>query len=93
MFAPTSRYQGVPEAVISDAQGRSVRYKLMRRIPATAELQTLHMVSDTDRLDLVSYRYYGDPELFWRICDANRAMVPADLVAVPRRLLLVPQPR
>ena len=93
MFAPTSRYQGVPEAVTTDAQGRTLRYKLMRRIAATAEIQAIHMVQPGDRLDLVSYRYYSDPELFWRICDVNRAMTPATLVAVPRRLLLVPQPR
>ena len=33
-----------------------------------------------DRLDLVSFRYTGDPLGFWRVCDANAALDPDDLV-------------
>ncbi len=93
MFGPTSRYRDVPENVIVDAQGRSVRYKLMRRIPAPGQVQALHMVAQGDRPDLIAYRYYRDPELYWRICDINGSMAPGDLVAEPRRIVLVPLPR
>ena len=34
----------------------------------------------------------GDPELFWRICDANRAMRPEDLTDVPGRRLVITLP-
>ena len=34
-----------------------------------------------------SARYLGDPELFWRLCDANVAMRPAELTeTIGRRL-------
>jgi len=93
MFGPTSRYRDVPEAVIADAQGRNVRYKLMRRIATNAQVQATHMVLQGDRPDLIAFRYYRDPELFWKICDVNQAMAPGDIVAEPRRILLVPVPR
>jgi hypothetical protein len=34
-----------------------------------------------ERLDILAAQYLGDPELFWRIADANRAMRAEDLVA------------
>ena len=45
-----------------------------------------------DRLDLISYRIYKDPEQFWRICDANLALLPEELTAEPGRRLLIPVP-
>jgi hypothetical protein len=38
-------------------------------------------------------RALGDPEQFWRICDANNAMYPPDLVAEPGQRLRVPVPQ
>jgi hypothetical protein len=32
-----------------------------------------------DRLDNLAARYVGDPEQFWRICDANDIMRPEEL--------------
>ena len=32
-----------------------------------------------DRLDNVTAKYLGDPEQFWRLCDANGAMRPEEL--------------
>ena len=52
--------------------------------------------ADGDRLDLISYRFYRDPEQFWRICDANRALRcrttcwrrrPAVAVPIPLKLM------
>ena len=41
--------------------------------------------------DLMSTaQYLGDPEQFWRICDANDAMRPDDLTAEVGRRLLIP---
>ena len=42
-----------------------------------------------DRLDLVAFRYFQDPEQFWRICDANGALWPDDLLE-PGNVLLIP---
>lgn len=40
-----------------------------------------------DRLDNLAAQYLGDPELFWRLCDANSALHPEELTErVGRRL-------
>ena len=49
-----------------------------------------HLVADGDRLDLLAHRYLGDPELFWRICDANRALRPEELTREAGRVLGIP---
>ena len=46
-----------------------------------------HAVVEGDRLDNIAATYLGDPEQFWRLCDANRAMFPSELTdEVGRRL-------
>ncbi len=45
-----------------------------------------HTVTQGDRLDNVTAHYLGDPEQFWRVCDANNAMRPAELEEVGRRV-------
>ena len=94
MFQPTSRYYNVEIAEWTAGDGRVVRYVRRRLIPlepqpALAE----HTVIAGDRLDNVTARYLGDPEQFWRVCDANRAERPDDLTARPGRVLIIPMPR
>ena len=89
MFARTSRYASAVDAVYEDPSGRQIAYKLLRITPVTAPMTT-HAVAQGDRLDLVSYQYYGDPEQFWRICDANSAQRPDDLTAQAGVQLVIP---
>jgi hypothetical protein len=49
-----------------------------------------HILSQGERLDHIAYNYYQDPERFWRICDANRAMWPDELVAEAGEVVLIP---
>lgn len=91
MFFRGSRYEGLPEAELTTADGRVVRYKRVRFIPDTPGVLP-HRVAQEERLDLIAYQAYRDPEQFWRICDANRALRPADLTAEPGRVLLLPIP-
>jgi hypothetical protein len=86
MFTPNSRYAKVPEAIYVDRLGRSYPYKLLRPFPPEAPTRQWHELADGERLDLVAFRFYGDPEQFWRICDGNRALRPEDLEVVARRL-------
>jgi nucleoid-associated protein YgaU len=92
MFAPNSRYASVPNGVYTDPSGREIPYKLLRSFPEGALVQQVHTVADGDRLDLLAFRYYGDPEQYWRICDANRALRPDDLAVEPGRRLTIPLP-
>ncbi len=82
-FPPTSRYYAIPTAQLSRPDGRPVAYLLRRFVPPPERFALLqvHIVAQGDRLDNLSARYLGDPEQFWRICDANRALRPEDLTA------------
>ncbi len=85
MFFRGSRYENVGNHEITDSKGRVIRYKKIRFIPGT-EARMLHGVNQGERLDHIAHTYYRDPERFWRVCDANLAMWPDDLVAHRRQL-------
>jgi hypothetical protein len=92
MFFKGSRYLRVDDAFLTDASGRTIRYKKVRYIgPTTGRLG--HIVAEVDRLDLIANRYYRDPLEFWRICDGNQAMFPPDLVPTAGRILRIPNGR
>lgn len=88
MFEKGSRYAKVPDDTIEDAHGRVVRYKTTRFIPDTPGVVG-HRVAAGERIDHVAWVHYRDSERFWRICDANRAGWPAELV-VPGRIIDIP---
>jgi hypothetical protein len=79
MFFKGSRYEKTPEATTADASGRTIRYKMTRFIPDTAAVVG-HRVLNGERLDQIAWQHFRDPERFWRICDANRALWPDDLL-------------
>lgn len=91
MFVQGSRYETVPEGVLATPTG-TVRYKLIRFIPPTPATLT-HVVAQDERLDLLAFLAYREPDRSWRICDANQAMWPPDLVAEVGRALLIPPAR
>ena len=39
------------------------------------------LVTDSDRLDALAYRQFGEPTAWWMIADANRAIHPDDVLA------------
>ena len=89
MFFKGSRYFNIPEEEIADGQGRPIRYKRVRFVTG-ATVRAEHTVAPDERLDHIAHRYYRDPERFWRICDANGALWPDDLVATPGTRLGIP---
>jgi hypothetical protein len=87
-FPAASRYASTDVATLTDADGRVTAYLRRRFVPQPerfALLQT-HTVAQGERLDNLTASYLGDPEQFWRVADANRAMRPDDLMAVGRVL-------
>jgi hypothetical protein len=70
MFDKGSRYRKVPESSPVDARGERQRGKELRVIPRTTGRFT-HTVREGERLDLLAFKYYGDPTRWWQICDAN----------------------
>lgn len=61
-------------------------------VPGELEVRREHRVVAGERLDQLAERYYGDPLLYWLICDANSAIFPEDLM-VPGRVLKIPRNR
>lgn len=82
MFPVTSRYYGIETAKFVTPSGRQIVYLRRRFLPlATTAILTEHTVTQGDRLDNITARYLGDPEQFWRLCDANNTMHPDELTA------------
>jgi len=79
MFFKGSRYAKVPEQIGKDASGRTVRYKTTRFIPETPAISG-HLVTNGERLDQIAWQHLRDAQRFWRVCDANRAMQPEDIL-------------
>jgi hypothetical protein len=94
LFPPTSRYHGVEVATLEAADGQPIAYLRRRSCPQPESLALLreHVVAADERLDNVSAQHLGDALLFWRLCDANRALDPAELLAVTGRRLRVALP-
>jgi hypothetical protein len=80
-FPPNSRYNGILTLKMTARDGTSVVYVRRRFIaqPDRFAVLGVHVVSAGERLDNVSARYLGDPELFWRLCDANVVIDPGEL--------------
>lgn len=89
MLPPTSRYFAVGTATRVTRDGEEILYLRRRFAPHPEQLAPLgeHVVALGDRLDNVAAEHLADPEQFWRIADANRALRPEELVEhVGRRL-------
>jgi hypothetical protein len=95
MFEPNSRYSKLQTGTLVTPGGREISYVRRRFLPRSEDLPTLTEVAVTqgDRLDLVTARVLGDPEQFWRACDASNAMNPSDLTAQPGSQIRIPIPQ
>ncbi len=81
LFPPTSRYHGIDTAKLETEDGRTIVYIRRRFVPPPERFTLIqeHSVMEGDRLDILAFKYLGDPEQFWRLCDANGAMRPDEL--------------
>jgi hypothetical protein len=95
MFDYTSRYYNLETATLELTGGRVLSYKRRRFLPQGDQMTLLVevVVTEGDRLDLITARTLGDPEHFWRVADANNALNPFDLTAEVGRRLRVPLPQ
>lgn len=93
-FPPTSRYALTPTTTFVRADGTMVTYLKRRFVPAPENLALLqwHQVVQGERLDNIAAKYLSDPEQFWRLCDANRALRPQELTETIGRKLRITLP-
>ena len=94
-MATTSRYASLPVLTHTDPGVRAVSYFGRRFLPAGSSMPLLMgvTVTQSDRLDLIAARTFGDPEQYWRICDANDALDPFELTATIGRVLRIASPQ
>jgi hypothetical protein len=93
-FPVNSRYYGLALRTRTLPDGTTETFVSRRIIPAMARYRPLdrHRTIDNERIDGVAAESFGDPELYWRICDANGDAEPADATAPTGRLLIIPLP-
>jgi nucleoid-associated protein YgaU len=87
---PSSRHDGAPtyDRIVGNDEHPVTLYRPRFASPPEAALR--HRVVAGDRLDLMAFRYFGDPLQYWRIVDANPTVAPESLLEVGR-ILSIPR--
>ena len=95
LFTATSRYYGIDTETLVASDGTMIVYLKRRFLPSPDRFQLLqeHMVTQAERLDNIAAKFLGDPELFWRLADANGAMRPEELVQTVGRKVKITLPQ
>lgn len=95
MFAANSRYYGLPVLTFARPDGTQVPYAAPRLLPDPDTLSQIasYTVRPLDRLDLIAYAQFGDPQLGWRIADAARVLDPDELTQTPGTVLAITLPQ
>ncbi len=81
-FPPTSRYYAVKTTSVVGPDGTMVVHLRRRFVPASDRFTVVqeHRVTAGERVDHLASMYLGDPEQYWRLCDANDTVRPDALV-------------
>ena len=94
MFPINSRYYGIATVTLETQDGKQIVFLRRRFVPAPErfDLLTEHTVSEGERLDNITALYLGDPEQFWRVCDANAVIRPEELTETIGRKIRITLP-
>jgi hypothetical protein len=92
-FPPTSRYHGLGVSTAA-LDGREIRYVARRLLPLPEGFAQIgeHVVEEDERPDTVAAAFLGDAEQWWRLCDANGVLYPAELTATIGRHIRITLP-
>lgn len=92
-FAPDSRYAATAFGLYRrDPGDPGVAYVLRRFIPQRRDIAVPleHIVRSGDRPELLAGQAFGDPELYWRIADANAVTDPFELTDTLAARIAIP---
>ena len=94
LFPENSRYYAMETRTLMRKDGSEVKYVVRRFIPKPERFATLteHTTIQRERPDTIAAEYLGDPEQFWRICDANAVMQPVELTEEAGRKIRIALP-
>jgi hypothetical protein len=87
VFTSDSRYAGQATYTVTLPGGTQVT-AAVPPLPRPAPLAGYAQPPSGERLDLVAVQYLNAPSGFWRLCDANNAMLAGALAA--RALIGIP---
>jgi len=87
MFSSNSRYSKSGTYAVTKLDGTVVTATRLP-LPAPGPIIGFHRRLQGQRLDLIASHYLNDPTAFWKLCDANNAMIPDslgvhDLIGIP----------
>jgi hypothetical protein len=80
VFTPDSRYGAQPTYTVSLPDGTQVS-AVIAPAPGTVPIVGYSQSSRGERLDILAVQYLNAPTGFWRLCDANNAMLAGALSA------------
>jgi hypothetical protein len=89
MIDRKSRYATTPVLVVSDGHGGTHRVLDIRPTPPTTGVLRF-TPTDSDRLDLLAWRFHRDATRFWTICDASEELDPFDVLEPGRPISIPP---
>lgn len=95
-YPRSSRYHDAEIGVHRTPDGTEVRYTKRRLLPplgderADGDESATHTVSSGERPDLLAQRYFGDPDQWWQIADANPVLDPQELTVEAGRDIRIP---
>ena len=94
LFPSTSRYHGMPIKKWKRPDGKEVAYLGRRIVPMQEQFETLqeYRIQAGDRIDNVAFQFLGDPEQFWRLCDANNELDGQQLTSEAGRVIRITLP-
>jgi hypothetical protein len=88
VFTPDSRYASQTPVTVSLSDGTQARI-VVPAAPTAVPVIGFHQRLNSERLDLLAVQYLNAPTGFWRLCDANNAMLAGALAA--RALIGIPR--
>ena len=80
-FPENSRYHSVEITTLEQSGQEPLAYLKRRFVPPAERFSVIqeHTVVEGDQVDNLAAQYLGDPELYWRLCDANSVLRPVEL--------------
>ena len=90
MIFKGSRYEKTPVVQVPGPNGQMVSALGIRFIQVP-RAGYLHTFKAGERLDLLAWQFYRNPEKFWLIGDANSEMDPEDLMEPGKQLTIPPE--
>jgi hypothetical protein len=90
MFSDKSRYKNVTQYEVTDQRGRTVKVVAVPPAPQQT-IKGYHLLKQGQLTDHLASLYINDAAGFWRIAEANGAMLPEALseqseIAIPNKI-------